>query len=72
MLKMPWEEAQELLRPAPSAKSTIVMIEDYEFEEYDVSLLSFHCFCSGLWSILSGWYKRHIIVHGKVLGLSSI
>uniref|UniRef100_M8BVH1 B3 domain-containing protein n=1 Tax=Aegilops tauschii TaxID=37682 RepID=M8BVH1_AEGTA len=34
-LKLSWEEAQELLRPAPSAKPTIVMIEDYEFEEYD-------------------------------------
>ena len=38
-LKLTWEEAQELLRPAPTAKPTIVMIEDYEFEEYDVSLL---------------------------------
>jgi len=37
-LKLIWEEAQELLRPAPTAKPTIVMIEDYEFEEYDVSL----------------------------------
>lgn len=34
-LKLSWEEAQELLRPAPSAKPTVVMIEDYEFEEYD-------------------------------------
>ncbi|CAN6200284.1 unnamed protein product [Urochloa humidicola] len=34
-LKLTWEEAQELLRPAPTAKPTIVMIEDYEFEEYD-------------------------------------
>lgn len=38
-LKLSWEEAQELLRPAPSAKPTVVMIEDYEFEEYDVSWL---------------------------------
>jgi hypothetical protein len=38
-LKLTWEEAQELLRPAPTAKPTVVMIEDYEFEEYDVSLL---------------------------------
>ena len=38
-LKLTWEEAQELLRPAPTSKPTIVMIEDYEFEEYDVSLL---------------------------------
>ncbi|KAG2647567.1 hypothetical protein PVAP13_2KG587300 [Panicum virgatum] len=34
-LKLTWEEAQELLRPAPTSKPTIVMIEDYEFEEYD-------------------------------------
>uniref|UniRef100_A0A804MU37 B3 domain-containing transcription repressor VAL2 n=1 Tax=Zea mays TaxID=4577 RepID=A0A804MU37_MAIZE len=34
-LKLTWEEAQELLRPAPTAKPTVVMIEDYEFEEYD-------------------------------------
>jgi hypothetical protein len=40
-LKLSWEEAQELLRPAPYAKPTVVMIEDYEFEEYDVSLLPF-------------------------------
>ncbi|KAL6896870.1 hypothetical protein ACP4OV_007442 [Aristida adscensionis] len=34
-LKLTWEEAQELLRPAPTSKATVVMIEDYEFEEYD-------------------------------------
>ncbi|TVT96769.1 hypothetical protein EJB05_58010 [Eragrostis curvula] len=34
-LKLTWEEAQELLRPAPTAKPTVVTIEDYEFEEYD-------------------------------------
>ncbi|KAG8099093.1 hypothetical protein GUJ93_ZPchr0013g37345 [Zizania palustris] len=34
-LKLYWDEVQELLRPAPSAKPTIVMIEDYEIEEYD-------------------------------------
>ncbi|URE41239.1 B3 domain-containing protein [Musa troglodytarum] len=34
-LKLTWEEAQELLRPPPSAKPSIVMIEDYEVEEYD-------------------------------------
>ncbi|KAA8550445.1 hypothetical protein F0562_002129 [Nyssa sinensis] len=34
-LKLTWEEAQELLRPPPSAKPTIVMVEDHEFEEYD-------------------------------------
>ncbi|XP_072997133.1 B3 domain-containing protein Os07g0679700-like [Typha latifolia] len=34
-LKLTWEEAQDLLRPAPSAKPSIVMIEDHEFEEYE-------------------------------------
>ncbi|XP_074568531.1 B3 domain-containing protein Os07g0679700-like [Curcuma longa] len=34
-LKMTWEEAQELLRPPPSAKPTIVTIEDHEVEEYE-------------------------------------
>jgi len=31
-LKLTWEEAQELLRPAPTAKPTIVMIEDYDLK----------------------------------------
>ncbi|CAH9075314.1 unnamed protein product [Cuscuta epithymum] len=34
-LKMTWEEAQELLRPPPSVKPTIVVIDECEFEEYD-------------------------------------
>ena len=34
-LRLTWEEAQELLRPPPSSKPTIVMIEDQEFQEYD-------------------------------------
>ncbi|KAK4376139.1 hypothetical protein RND71_006816 [Anisodus tanguticus] len=34
-LRITWEEAQELLRPPPTAKPTVVVIEDYEFEEYD-------------------------------------
>ncbi|KAK9124739.1 hypothetical protein Sjap_014341 [Stephania japonica] len=34
-LKLTWEEAQDLLRPPPSAKPSIVMIEDHEFEEYE-------------------------------------
>ncbi|XAR58833.1 hypothetical protein NMG60_11014387 [Bertholletia excelsa] len=34
-LRLTWEEAQELLRPSPSAKPTVVMIEDQEIEEYD-------------------------------------
>ncbi|CAN6468922.1 unnamed protein product [Victoria cruziana] len=35
-LKITWEEAQDLLRPPPSVKPSIVMIEDHEFEEYEV------------------------------------
>lgn len=34
-LRLTWEEAQDLLRPPPSAKPSIVTIEDHEFEEYD-------------------------------------
>lgn len=34
-LKLSWEEAQDLLRPPPSAKPSVVMIEDQEFEEYE-------------------------------------
>lgn len=36
-LRVTWEEAQELLRPSPSAKPSIVLIEEHEFEEFDVS-----------------------------------
>ncbi|KAG7573098.1 DNA-binding pseudobarrel domain superfamily [Arabidopsis suecica] len=34
-LRLTWEEAQDLLRPSPSAKPTIVVIEEKEIEEYD-------------------------------------
>ncbi|KAL9462612.1 hypothetical protein AB3S75_000585 [Citrus x aurantiifolia] len=34
-LRLTWEEAQDLLRPSPSARPNIVTIEDHEFEEYD-------------------------------------
>ncbi|KAJ0075253.1 hypothetical protein Patl1_35036 [Pistacia atlantica] len=34
-LRLTWEEAQDLLRPPPSVKPSIVTIEDHEFEEYD-------------------------------------
>ncbi|KAL1331208.1 hypothetical protein HN51_048474 [Arachis hypogaea] len=34
-LKLTWEEAQDLLRPPPTAKPSIVMIEDHVFEEYE-------------------------------------
>jgi hypothetical protein len=60
-LKLTWEEAQELLRPAPTAKPTFVTIEDYEFEEYDVSLLLFISSCA------EPLYKWHIVVLNKIL-----
>ncbi|XP_024981170.1 B3 domain-containing transcription repressor VAL1 isoform X1 [Cynara cardunculus var. scolymus] len=34
-LKVTWEEAHELLRPSPTSKPTVSMIENCEFEEYD-------------------------------------
>ncbi|XP_068645936.1 B3 domain-containing protein Os07g0679700-like isoform X2 [Aristolochia californica] len=34
-LKLTWEEAQELLRPPPSVKPSVVVIDDHEFEEYE-------------------------------------
>ncbi|XP_023728836.1 B3 domain-containing transcription repressor VAL1 isoform X1 [Lactuca sativa] len=34
-LKVTWEEAHELLRPPPTSKPTLSMIENCEFEEYD-------------------------------------
>lgn len=36
-LRITWEEIQELLRPSPTAKPNIVVVEDCEFEEYEVS-----------------------------------
>ena len=37
-LRLTWEEAQDLLRPPPTANLSIVTIEDHEFEEYDVCI----------------------------------
>ncbi|KFK22946.1 hypothetical protein AALP_AAs47561U000300 [Arabis alpina] len=34
-LRVTWEETQDLLRPAPSSKPSIVVIEEHEFEEFD-------------------------------------
>ncbi|KAL1565761.1 B3 domain-containing transcription repressor VAL1-like isoform X2 [Salvia divinorum] len=34
-LRVTWEEAQELLRPAPSSEPTVVTIDGYEFEEFE-------------------------------------
>lgn len=37
-LRFTWEEAQDLLRPPPSLKPSIVTIEGHDFEEYEVSV----------------------------------
>ncbi|XP_041999193.1 B3 domain-containing transcription repressor VAL1-like isoform X1 [Salvia splendens] len=34
-LRVTWEEAQELLRPAPSSEPTVVTVDGYEFEEFE-------------------------------------
>lgn len=34
-LKLTWEEAQDLLRPPPSVKPSVVTVEDHDFEEYE-------------------------------------
>ncbi|XP_008782661.2 B3 domain-containing protein Os07g0679700-like isoform X2 [Phoenix dactylifera] len=34
-LTLTWEEAQNLLRPAPNSRPSVVMIDDHEIEEYD-------------------------------------
>jgi len=38
-LRLTWEETQDLLRPPPHVEPNIVMIEDFEFEEYTVRYL---------------------------------
>lgn len=40
-LKLTWEEAQGLLRPAPNYVPSVVVIEGFEFEEYEVPWLMF-------------------------------
>lgn len=37
-LKITWEEAQGLLRPPPNHVPTVVLIEGFEFEEYEVHI----------------------------------
>ncbi|KAG6418058.1 hypothetical protein SASPL_120257 [Salvia splendens] len=37
-LRITWEEAQELLRPFPTAEPTVVVVEDHEFEEFEGQL----------------------------------
>ncbi|KAG6467567.1 hypothetical protein ZIOFF_074597 [Zingiber officinale] len=38
-LKLTWEEAQKLLRPAPNSSPSIVVIEGHEFEEYELYMV---------------------------------
>lgn len=45
-LKLTWEEAQGLLRPPPNNVPSVVVIEGYEFEEYEVPYLTRSFFCS--------------------------
>lgn len=35
-LRVTWEEAQELFRPAPSSEPTVITVDGYEFEEFEV------------------------------------
>ncbi|GAB4856230.1 hypothetical protein Ancab_014157 [Ancistrocladus abbreviatus] len=34
-LRLTWEEVQDMLRPPQSAKPSVVVVDDYEFEEYE-------------------------------------
>ncbi|KAL1192765.1 B3 domain-containing transcription repressor VAL1 [Cardamine amara subsp. amara] len=34
-LRVTWEETQDLFRPSPTTKATVVVIEEHEFEEFD-------------------------------------
>ena len=36
-LKYTWEESQDMLFPAPLQKPSVVIVDDNEFEEYEVS-----------------------------------
>lgn len=45
-LKITWQEAQGLLRPPPNHVPSIVVIEGFEFEEYEVPFLLL-CFRNG-------------------------
>lgn len=38
-LKLTWEEAQILLRPAPNDAASVVSVEGHDFEEYEVQSL---------------------------------
>ena len=58
-LRVTWEEAQDLLCPAPSVKASIVAIEDQEFEEYEVSM-SATAMAVHLFIILVCYFKVNI------------
>lgn len=81
-LKLTWEEAQDLLRPPPSVKPSIVMIEDQEFEEYEVSNIPFFlslinilkvhvCFMSCIfWIIPPSSRHTGLLVHVRKYAMS--
>lgn len=49
-LKLTWEEAQGFLLPPPNLTPSRVVIEEYEFEEYEVHM--FFCFTNlHMWSM---------------------
>lgn len=50
-LRVTWEEAQELLRPAPNAEATVVIVEDFEFEEFDVSFVNLSSLCEDVFLV---------------------
>ncbi|KAG6736797.1 hypothetical protein POTOM_060309 [Populus tomentosa] len=67
-LKVTWEEAQDLLRPEPSIKPSIVTIEDHDFEEYEVRT-------TGFWKdeyLCSSFNWIHLLSEDKSNGLSVI
>lgn len=44
-LKLTWEEVQDLLCPPPTVKPSKFMVEDHEFEEYEVcNICGFHSY----------------------------
>ena len=71
-LRLTWEEVQGMLRPPQSATPSVVMIEDYEFEEYEVShaliitCWSFFCFAGNvLWSIDIFIFLTYLYISGE-------
>ncbi|GAB4833144.1 hypothetical protein Ancab_031389 [Ancistrocladus abbreviatus] len=56
-LRLTWKEVQDMLRPPPSAKPSVVVVDDYEFEEYEEPPVfgkwSIFAFCSS--GVLEQW-----------------